>query len=141
VALIGLLMLGAAASPAHAQECSGGPDGGMDATGSHCNSPAIASIDDASPSRAPADEDAVAIHNRGLAFYERGHYSAAVDLFRRAGERGDVRSAEMIVLMHRHNAKLYGGRVAITDIEAKRWAAVVARHAAASAATSAQKQR
>jgi hypothetical protein len=30
----------ASASPVHAQSCSGGPDGGMDATGNQCNRPA-----------------------------------------------------------------------------------------------------
>jgi hypothetical protein len=136
-----LVLTLAVTAPLRAQECAGGPDGGADATGHQCNNPPIARIDDAPASTATNDDDPVAIRTRALEQYERGHYNAAVDLFRRAGERGDIRSAEMIVLMHRHKARLYGGRVAISDAEAKRWAAIVARKESANVASRAREQR
>lgn len=121
-----LFVLLLASSPSlRAQECSGGTDGGMDATGSQCNNPPMALVDGASTHPAASEADPIALRNRGLELYERGQYSDAVDLFRRAGERGDRRSAEMIVLMHRFSAELFGGRTAISAAEANRWAVMV----------------
>ena len=121
----------------HAQQCSGGPDGGADAAGPQCNAPGGAFELSSGVDVAPA----VALRNQGLDDYERGHYDAAVRLFRRAAELGDIRSAEMIVLMHRHNAQLYGGRVAVSAVEAKKWTDVVARATQATVAAGAQAQR
>ena len=125
--LFALVLMLAVTASLRAQECSGGPDGGADATGNQCNNPPIAMIDDASARTSAGSDDPVAVRKLGLEQYERGNYVAAVDLFRRAGERGDIRSAEMIVLMHRYNARLYGGRISISAAEAERWAAVIAK--------------
>lgn len=97
-----------------AQECSGGADGGMDATGNQCNRPEVA-------------DDRLVLRIQGLEAYTRGHYDAAVELFRRAAERGDLHSATIIVLMHRYNAQLYGGQVSVGAPEARHWGGVVAR--------------
>lgn len=113
-----------------AQTCSGGPDGGMDATGHQCNASDVApivSVDATNPSW-------LALREQGLTDYERGNFDAAVKWFRRAAVEGDVPSAVMIVLMHRHNAQLYGGRVPVTDDEAKQWAAHIAKSAQAKVA-------
>ena len=127
----------ALAASLHAQQCSGGPDGGSDATGHQCNSPGAGFDRSTGNDHAPA----VTLRNQGLEDYERGHYDAAVRLFRRAAQQGDIRSAEMIVLMHRHNAQLYGGRVAVSEFEMKTWADVVARAAEAALASGARAQR
>ena len=120
----------AIAPGAHAQTCSGGADGGMDATGHQCN---------AGESTSAAASDAsiepwLALRQQGLTDYERGNFDAAVKGFRRAAEQGDMRSAVMIVLMHRHNGPLYGGRVLVTDDEARRWVAVIGKAASANVA-------
>ena len=118
------------APAAHAQTCSGGADGGMDATGHQCNARG-------SPSAASGDtfsEPWLALRQQGLTDYERGNFDAAVNWFRRAAGQGDVRSAVMIVLMHRHNAQLYGGRVPVTDDEARQWVAVIGKAASANVA-------
>ena len=132
--LILAAMLAALAAPLHAQQCSGGPDGGADATGNQCNFTAGSLDLSSGVNHAPA----VALRNQGLDDYERGHYDAALKFFRRAAQQGDLRSAEMIVLMHRHNAALYGGRVLVDTVEAKKWADVVARGAQATMAAGAQ---
>ena len=121
--ILGVLTVLAASAFAHAQECSGGHDGGTDATGVQCNSPFPGLVPRSGADTSPA----IVLRNRGLAQYEQGDYNGALTLFRRAAEQGDTRSAEMIVLMHRYNRLLYGGRVAIDAVEAKRWAGVVAR--------------
>ena len=108
-----------------AQECSGGSDGGADAAGSQCNRVFT------------PPEDAGDLRRKAMDAYERGDYDATVQHLRRAAERGDVRAAELIVLMHRYNKALYGGRVSVGDAEAKHWAGIVAR---ASAATLAGRQ-
>jgi TPR repeat protein len=129
------LMLVAALSLApalHAQSCSGGPDGGADATGNQCNATGISS---------DARDPALGLRDQGLVDYERGNYDAAVKWFRRAADQGDVRSAVMIVLMHRHNLQLYGGRVPVSDDEARKWADVIARAAQAQLAGDARLPR
>ena len=113
-----------------AQTCSGGPDGGMDATGHQCNPPDIALSSPVDATRLSW----LALRDQGLADYERGNYDAAVKGFRRAAEQGDVSSAVMIVLMHRHNVQLYGGRVPVSDDEARHWAAHIAKSAEAKVA-------
>ena len=114
----------------HAQTCSGGADGGMDATGHQCSAgeSTSAAWGDAS------SEPWLALRERGLTDYERGNFDAAVKGFRRAAEQGDMRSAVMIVLMHRYNGQLYGGRVLVTDDEARRWVAVIGKAASSSVA-------
>ena len=134
--MVVLVPLFVAAASLHAQQCSGGPDGGADATGHQCNLPGA--FDQAT---AVGDALAVTLRNQGLEDYARGHYDAAVTLFRRAAQLGDIRSAEMIVLMHRFNAQLYGGGVAVSAAEAKTWADVVARAAQAALPSGARAQR
>ena len=132
--LLALLSTLAFAASPYAQECSGGPDGGTDATGHQCNSLANPLVRPPNVDLSPA----IALRNQGLEDYQRGDYNAAVALFRRAAEQGDLRSAEMIVLMHRYNKLLYAGRVTIDAIEAKKWAGVLARTAQSTVAAKGQ---
>lgn len=114
------------AATVHAHDCSGGADGGMDATGNQCND------------RVAIAMSAEQWRTAGLAAYERGHYAEALAAFRRAAESGDVRSAEMLALMYRHGPRLYPAGVPANPGEAARWAAIAAtagrREAAAVAA-------
>jgi hypothetical protein len=71
---------------------------------------------------APADES----REQGLAAYERGHYASAAGHFRDAAAQGDARSAEILVLMHRFSAQLYGGQIAADAAEVAKWVAVAA---------------
>jgi hypothetical protein len=82
---------------------------------------------------APVDESRA----QGLAAYERGHYASAAGHFRDAAAKGDARSAEILVLMHRFSAQLYGGQVAADAAEVARWvaAATEGRRRAAVAVT------
>ena len=88
---------------AQAQVCSGGPDGGMDATGNQCNQP-----DGAWQAAAGSEAQPHPGRVQGLAEYEAGHYVRAAQLFRVAAEQGDVRSAEMLTMMYRQGSRLYG---------------------------------
>ncbi|MBK9605062.1 MAG: hypothetical protein IPO58_00970 [Betaproteobacteria bacterium] len=88
---------------AHAQVCSGGPDGGMDATGNQCNQPDGAGLAVVGSEAQPHPSRV-----QGLAEYEAGHYVRAAELFRVAAEQGDVRSAEMLTMMYRQGSRLYG---------------------------------
>ena len=120
--LLAILTLLAFSGTPQAQECSGGVEGGTDATGNLCSSSGVPLVRSDSVDLAPA----IVLRKQGLEHYERGDYNAAVALFRRAAEQGDLRSAEMIVAMHRYNKLLYAGRVAIDAAEAKKWASVLA---------------
>ncbi|MBP8295178.1 MAG: hypothetical protein KAX84_03660 [Burkholderiales bacterium] len=88
---------------AHAQVCSGGPDGGMDATGNQCNLP-----DGGVRLAAAAEVQPHPSRVEGMAEYEAGRYGRAAQLFRVAAEQGDVRSAEMLTMMYRQGSRLYG---------------------------------
>jgi len=119
------------AATAHSHDCSGGADGGMDATGNQCNDPA--SVVAVIP--APAVATPVAQIPRGvtaagladgLAAYERGHDAQAIAYFRRAAEAGDARSAEILALMYRFGPRLFHAGVPADPAEAAKWAAVAA---------------
>ena len=69
---------------------------------------------------APADES----REQGLAAYERGHFASAACDLRAAAVQGDARSAEILVLMHRFSAQLYGGQVSADAAELEKWVAV-----------------
>lgn len=117
------------AATAHAHDCTGGTDGGMDATGNQCNDPVAGAPRAASPREQWRES--------GLAAYERGMDAEAVPYFRRAAEAGDARSAEMLALMYRPGSRLYPG-ISANAAESAKWAAVAAearrREAAASIA-------
>lgn len=81
------------------------------------------------------------LRNQCLAEYERSDYQAAVALFRRTAEQRDLRSAEIIVLMHCYNKLLYAGRVAIDATKAMKWAGVLAGTEQSSAAARGQPPR
>lgn len=102
-----------------AQHCSGGADGGMDATGNQCNQiePAVA---------ISANAGAAAARESGLEEYAKGHYATAAAHFRRAAEAGDVRSAEILALMYRVGPRLYGESVPVDAAESARWAMLAA---------------
>ncbi len=51
------------------------------------------------------------LRERGLLEYDNGHYAAAVAHFQIAAEAGDSRSAEILALMYRFGAQLYGDQV------------------------------
>lgn len=102
---------------AQAQVCSGGPGGGMDATGNQCNTPGAAGQQ---ALEIPAFENA----NRkdALVAYESGHYARAAEFFRAAAEQGDVQSAETLSMMYRLGPRLYAGFPA-DPTQAGYWAA------------------
>ena len=110
------------AATVHAHDCSGGTDGGMDATENKCK-----------------DASGAALREQGLAAYERGHDAEAAAYFRRAAEAGDARSAEILALMYRFGAELFPRGVTADAAESAKWAAIAAdarrREAAAAVAT------
>lgn len=114
---LSLVFAAAFAITAHAQDCTGGPDGGMGATGNQCNE-FEAMVAHAGDPRADA------LRERGLVEYAKGHYAAAIVHFRDAAELGDQRSAEILALMYRVGPRLYGDGVASDAAESDRWAAV-----------------
>jgi len=118
------------AASAHAHDCSGGNDGGMDATGNQCNEPgsvvAVAAPVAAKPDVQAERPTGVALRNDGLAAYERGHDVQAIAYFRRAAEGGDARSAEILALMYRFGPQLFRTGVAVDPAESARWAAAAA---------------
>ncbi len=111
------------AGAVHAHDCTGGADGGMDATGNQCNEPiAIAWLGSAHA----ATDVAPAPYAEGLVAYDAGHYEEALAHFRRAAKAGDGRSAEMLALMLRLGPRLYPRGVPVDTAEAAQWAAVAA---------------
>lgn len=117
-----------------AQGCSGGPDGGMDATGNQCG---LVEATVAGQAIARAD----ASRERGLQEYANGHYAMAVMHFRRAAEEGDARSAEILALMYRFGPRLYGAGVPEDPAESARWAALAGGRRAMSSAVAASTGR
>lgn len=115
-----LVAIGVHPGTAHAQACSGGAGGGMDATGNECR--------DGDRFVAPATS-----REQGLLDYERGHYAAALVHFRDAALAGDTRSAEILALMHRFGPQLYGAGVPADRDASARWAAIAAERRAAAA--------
>ncbi len=51
------------------------------------------------------------LREQGLLEYENGHYAAAAIHFQSAAESGDARSAEVLALMYRFGARLYGDQL------------------------------
>jgi hypothetical protein len=119
IAFLGVLVaIGVHPGAAHAQACSGGAGGGMDATGNECR--------DGDRFVAPATS-----REQGLLAYERGHYAVALVHFRDAALAGDARSAEILALMHRYGPQFYGAAVPADRAASARWAAVAAERRAA----------
>ena len=59
-----------------------------------------------------ANDGAVeSLREQGLLEYDKGHYAAAVAHFQNAADAGDARSAEILSLMYRFGAQLYGDQV------------------------------
>ena len=79
--------------------------------------------------------DAEAARAQGLLEYEIGHYTQAVDHFRSAAEAGDARSAEILCLMYRLGATLYGNQIPASPPDVARWAALAADRRLATATT------
>lgn len=119
------------AGHAGAQECSGGPGGGMDATGVQCNNPpptvvdAVASVAPKAGLARPAPQ-ADAIREQALVEYATGHFQAAAMHLQQAGHLGDARSAELLSLMYRHGERLYGNGFRADPALASYWAGVAA---------------
>lgn len=125
-ALIAAAALAIAAS-AHAHDCSGGNDGGMDATGNQCNEPgSVVAAATVARSAAPAELPTAVLLEAGLAAYDRGHDMQAIAYFRRAAEGGDARSAEILALMYRFGPRLFRVGVVADPAESARWAAAAA---------------
>jgi TPR repeat protein len=97
---------------ANAQHCSGGANGGMDATGNDCNEPAAA-----------VESDAVRANRRdAMAAYRIGDFKRAAALFQVAAEQGDQRSAETLALMHRYGPSVFGAGFVADAKMARYWA-------------------
>jgi len=79
--------------------------------------------------------DPEAARAEGLLEYENGHYTEAVRHFRNAAEAGDARSAEMLCLMYRLGATLYGNQIPASPADVARWAALAADRQLVIAAT------
>ena len=124
------------AASAQAHDCSGGNDGGMDATGNQCNEPARVASGASAPAKVAwlsclslahaAETAGAAWRERGLVAYERGHDAEALAYFRRAAEAGDTQSAEIVALMYRFGPQLYPAGVPADAAEAAKWAAIAA---------------
>jgi len=87
------------------------------------------------------DRAAELMREQGLLEYENGHYAAAAIHFQNAAESGDARSAEVLALMYRFGARLYGEQVHADAAKSAHWAAVAAdrRFVAATNPTSASR--
>lgn len=96
-----------------AQVCSGGADGGMDATGSDCNNPA----------GALESEDIRSSRRDAMAAYRIGDFKRAAALFEVAAVQGDPRSAETLALMHRYGPSVFGAGFVADAKMARYWAA------------------
>lgn len=114
---LSFVIAAAFAATVQAQVCSGGSEGGMDATGNQCNE--IGQV------IAQAADDPDAMREQGLQEYAIGHYAAAVAHFRSAATSGDLRSAEILVLMYHFGPTLYGDGVAADAAESTHWAEIV----------------
>src|SRR5690349_6927308 len=71
----------ASSAVVHAQTCSGGANGGMDATGNQCNTPQTYFDREAASNNVG---DAEALCEDALREYHQGHYAQAVRKFRTA---------------------------------------------------------
>lgn len=78
------------------QTCSGGPDGGADATGNQCNAVA-------EPARA---DDGFA---DAMQAYEHGEYAQALQLFRVPAGAGNAEAQELLGFLHLYGETLYPG--------------------------------
>lgn len=64
------------------------------------------------------------LREQGLLEYDSGHYVAAVIHFQHAAEAGDARSAEILALMYRFGAQLYGDQVTADAAKSAHFAAM-----------------
>jgi TPR repeat protein len=115
----------------YAQTCSGGSEGGMDATGCDCNTPTSIDARRAPGGKEPSVVIAAATgeytFQRGLREYEKGHYDAAMTLLKTAAQQGDARAAEVLALMYRFGRQLFSGDVRPDPSQAARFADLAAR--------------
>jgi hypothetical protein len=153
VKTVRILSLAAAlvcSGPLDAQVCSGGRDGGTDATGNQCNQP-LDPVDqglspgasalrpgtrpadsqraepmpsDVGPAATRSSASAQAARERGLREYDAGHFEIAATHLLLAAELGDPRSAEMLALMYRYGEQLYGNAFHADQASAQRWLSV-----------------
>jgi hypothetical protein len=65
------------------------------------------------------------LREQGLLEYDCGHYVAAVIHFQHAAEAGDARSAEILALMYRFGAQLYGDQLPADAAKSAHFAAMV----------------
>lgn len=70
-------------------------------------------------------------YERGLALYDRGEYSAALELFSSAARAGHVRSLEIAAIMRLAGPALYGAAVARDRAKAEAWLARAAQSGSA----------
>jgi hypothetical protein len=75
---------------------------------------------------AHASEGAVEnLREQALLEYDSGHYVAAMIHFQHAAEAGDARSVEILALMYRFGAQLYGDQVTADAAKSAQFAAMV----------------
>lgn len=71
-----------------------------------------------------ADPAVENLRAQGLLEYDNGHYAAAVIHFQSAAEAGDARSAEILAMMYRLGAQLYGDQVTADAAKSAHFAAM-----------------
>jgi hypothetical protein len=71
-----------------------------------------------------SDSTVESLREQGLLEYDRGHYAVAVIHFQTAAEAGDARSAEILSLMFRLGAQLYGDQVTADTAKSAHFAAI-----------------
>lgn len=109
-----------------AQTCSGGIDGGMDATGCGCNTPSGTDasqgpVASTAPAQAMASARSLA-WARGIEAYDDGRYREAMPELVRAAQLGEARAADMLALMYHFGERLYGAQVPSDPARAARFA-------------------
>lgn len=81
------------------------------------------------------------LREQGLLEYDRGHYVAALIHFQHAAEAGDPRSAEILALMYRFGAQLYGDQVAADAGKCAHFAAMASERRLVAVANPASERR
>ncbi len=128
-----------ASAAVHAQSCSGGAGGGMDATGNDCDPDArwTAALEaGCTPPTPVGPAEAVCTRLAALGEYDKGHYGEAARQLRHAAELGDAPAAETLANMYRVGERLYGDQIRADAVQAARFSAMASALRRASVITS-----